>query len=68
MYDLIAHTAGLILAALLLAAFVWGRLHLPVPLFVKRFWGWRMVFFIVGVVVFLMLVIEWASEHQQAAR
>ena len=68
MYDLIARTAGLMLIALFFAAFLWGRLPLPAPWFVRRFWEWsllRRAAFIVGVLFFLMLVIEWASQHRQ---
>jgi len=68
MSDLIARNSGLILLALFFAAFLWGRLPLPAPWFVKRFWAWstlQRVVFILSILIFLMLVIEWASQHQQ---
>jgi len=51
------------------AGLLWGRLPLPAPWFIKRFWAWSILhrtLFIVGMLFFLMLVIEWASEHQRA--
>ncbi len=72
MYDVIARTAGLILVGLMLLAILWSwlaRLPLPTPWFIKRFWQWSMprrAALLVGVLFFLMLVIEWASQHQQA--
>ncbi len=68
MYDLIARTASIILVVLMLGLVVLGGLPLSAR-FPKRFWRWsvrKRVFFLVAVVFFLMLVIEWASQHQRA--
>jgi len=64
-YDFIARTASIILVALMLVGVL--MYWLPVPRFPKRFWRWnplRRILFILGIVFFLILVIEWASEHQ----
>jgi uncharacterized membrane protein len=68
MYVLIARTASIILVALMLQAIASSWLPSSAR-FPKRFWGWSMrkrIFFFIAVVFFLMLVIEWASQHQRA--
>lgn len=69
MYDLIARIAGLLIVALFIASILWGTLSLPAPWFVRRFWErsllWRALF-IIGVLFFAALVIEWATQHQGA--
>jgi len=61
MYELIGRAAGLILVALLFVGFLWGHLPVPQPRFENR-----RLLFIVGLLFFLMLVMEWASQHQRA--
>jgi len=68
MYDLIARTASIILVALMLAVLVLGWLPLSAR-FPKRFWRWsvrKRILYLIAVVFFLMMVIEWASQHQRA--
>jgi|307.fasta_scaffold25861_3 hypothetical protein len=68
MYDVIARTACVILTGICLAGFLLGEAFssgLPVH---RAFSGrspLRRVCFFVAVLFFLMLVIEWASQHHR---
>ena len=66
MYDVIARTACLILTGICLA----GNLFLGSPSSSGEALSgrnsFRPLFFFVAVVFFLMLVIEWASQHHRA--
>jgi len=65
MYDLIARTAGLILLGGCLVTFLWVAAKAPTPQFLE---GWSTLqrwFIYLAALIFLMLVIDWASGHQQ---
>ena len=68
MYDVIARTACLILTGICLAGFLLGEAFssgLPIHRALSGRSSLRPLLFFVAVLFFLMLVIEWASQHHR---
>jgi hypothetical protein len=64
MHDLIARTAGVVILLGFVVVALWYRLHLPVPKPIKRWTVLQRLLFLVGVLIFLMLVIDWATQNR----